>query len=277
LTALLIGTILHLAIGDSAGWRDWLAIGALPVWAAMRYILSPSVLGPVPVWPLSRFGLFFDARWLAIYSVPAIVVIILGFLSHSLARSKPASPARIWAPLVIGLAGFGIFNNGWLSEPSKRASAVRERASAIHDLEVWASSNTTPESVFLMPPNFPCADFCLGRLVLLSYAMMGLSIYAPRSFPAEELALKMAYGIDLHDRSIVNGLRKDLPDEVSRRFDSLTDAQLTALLAAVPSVRYVVSERTGPGAGRFLPVLNFPIVHENEWYRVYDVAGSKEP
>jgi hypothetical protein len=273
LTVLLIGTILHLAVSDSAGSRDWLVIAALPVWAVMRYVLSPNVLGPVPLWPLSRFGLFFDAGWLAIYSVPAIIVIILGFLSRWLARSAPVSTARVWAPLVIGLAGVGIFNNVWLFKPSEAG----ERANAVRDLEAWAASNTTPGSVFLTHPNFPCADFCLGRLVLLTWAMMGNSIYAPRSFPAEELALKMEYGIDLHDRSTVSELRKDLVDDVYRRFGSLTDAQLTALRAAVPAVRYVVSERTEAGAGRFAPVLNFPIVHENEWYRVYDAAGSKEP
>jgi hypothetical protein len=266
LTALFLGALFFLTRWGPKGWLGWAVILPLPIWALLRYALSPNGFPQLRVGPLARIGLYIDMDWFASYLAAVAIGIAMILAARAAARQRP------WVPLVVGLAALGLVNDVWLFQPD----SAGPRAAAVYELGDWARAGTSPGSVMVTRPEFPCADFCLGRLTLLSWAAMGVSDYAPRAFPAESAALRIEYDFDLHDRAAIAALRLDLPGGLARRFSAMSDAEAAKLQEAVPSARFLVAERASQGAGPFLPDLRFPIVHENAWYRVYDLAGARK-
>jgi len=99
---------------------------------------------------------------------------------------------------------------------------------------------------------------------------LGISMYNYGSFARDEEALKVIYGVDLHDASH----RRQLADRgvlttLLDRYASLTDRRIWEIKHVYPRLGYVVEHRE-----RTPLDVHFPVVYENSAYAIYTIAGA---
>ena len=148
------------------------------------------------------------------------------------------------------------------------------------DLTDWMRTETSRESLFLMPP-YPVYSTAIShRSSIIDAGSLGNSVYVSTLTEFEIKALRVIYDIDLSSKSqseIIN-IGSDYHNVMERAYDkALNNERIIEIKKEYPKLSYVVGLQpggvyprrdTGPFEGS---ILDFPIAFSNDMYVVYFV------
>ncbi|MBA7589092.1 hypothetical protein ES708_31167 [subsurface metagenome] len=149
------------------------------------------------------------------------------------------------------------------------------------DLTDWMRTETSQESLFLMPP-YPILSTTISyRSSIIDAGSLGYSVYVSALTEFEIKALRVIYDIDLPSKSrpeIIN-ISSDYHNVMERAYDkALNKERIIEIKKEYPKLSYIVGLQpggvyprrdTGPFEGS---ILDLPIAFSNDMYVVYFVG-----